>query len=58
MGTWMGAKQMAQRLSFDLQSATETTTYGRFISDEPGRGASAARVIPNYLRVRESFAGH
>jgi hypothetical protein len=54
----MGAKQMAQRMRSVLQIVVETNQNDRILRMEPVRDLNAARLIPDYLRVRESFAGH
>lgn len=58
MGHGMGAKQMAQRLRSDLQVMTETDLIAWFVRKQPESDAIVTRLIPDYLRVRVSFAGH
>jgi hypothetical protein len=57
MGRGMGAKQMAKRLSFSLRIAADVNTLDRALRREPESEAIVARLIPDKLRVRESFAG-
>jgi len=49
---------MTQRTRSDLQIVAQTNMLAWFVRTVPESDANVARLIPDYLRVRESFAGH
>jgi hypothetical protein len=49
---------MAQRLRFNLQIVAETNEFAWLVRKGPEPDAIVTRLVPDYLRVRESFAGH
>ncbi len=49
---------MAQRLRFSLQIVAETNEFAWLVRKGSESDTIVTRLVPDYLRVRESFAGH
>jgi len=49
---------MTQRTRSVLQIVAQTNMLAWFVRNEQESDANVAWLIPDYLRVRESFAGH